>query len=369
MATCLSDMSKTWRILSIDGGGIRGIIPAVLLEQIEYGTGKHISDLFDFIAGTSSGAITALALGTPETTTDGKPTPHYRADDIIDLYFHEGPKIFAKRPFQEIEEWAFGGAKHDAQAIERSLAKYFGVTRLGQSLTNVMVPAYCLEQRTTVFFKSWDKNNCGQFLMKDIARATSAAPTYFIPARLNTPEGPLGFIDGGLVSNNPTMTALVECLRYAAPGDKFWVLSLGTGRCEQPYKYSSAIHWRPVDWIKPTIDICMDGSDAKTDYELLQLSRSPELTYYRFDTILPSQNASLDKASPNNMKMLRQLGERMIKVEMPHKFEQMLSDLLHTNAHTKTLLEWQALSPRYQPFTNLSNTQSTNQNIAESGQR
>ncbi len=362
-------MSKTWRILSIDGGGIRGIIPAVLLEQIEYGTGLQIAELFDFIAGTSSGAITALALNVPEKSNDEKTTPRYRADDIIDLYFQEGPKIFAKRPFQEVEEWAFGGAKHDAGGIERSLAKYFAATRLGESLTNVMVPAYCLEQRMPVFFKSWDKVNFGQYLMRDLARATSAAPTYFTPAKLNSAQGTMGYIDGGLVSNNPTMTALVECLRYAAPGDKFWVLSLGTGRCEQPYKYSSAIHWRPVDWIGPTIDICMDGSDAKTDYELLQLSRSPDITYNRFDTILPAQNSSLDKASPNNMKALRQIGERLIHVEMADKFEHVLSDLLKTDGNTRTRIKWQALSRHYQPFVGTTNSQSTHQHIAEGGQR
>lgn len=358
-------MARTWRILSIDGGGIRGIIPAVLLEQMEYGTGKQIAEIFDFIVGTSSGAITALALSAPETSTVAR----YRADDLVDLYIKQGPKIFQRIPFMEVSEWAFGGAKHDARTLEKILDIYFGATKLGDALTNVMVPTYCLETREPRFFKSWNKQDDGPYLMKDLARATTAAPTFFIPQRLMVDNVPMGFIDGGLVSNNPTMTALVECMRYAQPGDNFWIVSLGTGMSKRPYHYEEAIHWRPVDWIKPTIDVCMDGADAKTDYELLQLSRIPGITYYRFDTVIPSEFAKLDKGQPTNIQKLKSFGERIYQMEMRDRFDKMLAELIALSNQTKIPIQWTELAPEFKPFATKSTCTSVKSNITNSGQR
>lgn len=358
-------MARTWRILSIDGGGIRGIIPAVLLEQMEYGTGKQIAEIFDFIVGTSSGAITALALTVPESST----VPMYRADDLIRLYIKQGPKIFHLIPFTEVSEWAFGGAKHNAKPLEKVLDIYFNATKFGDALTNVMVPTYCLESREPRFFKSWNKQDDGPYSMKDLARASTAAPTFFIPQKLIIDNVPMGFIDGGLVSNNPTMTALVECMRYAQPGDNFWIVSLGTGRSTRPYHYEEAIHWRPVDWIKPTIDICMDGSDVKTDYELLQMSRIPGITYYRFDTVIPPEHAKLDKGQPSNILKLKSFGERIYQSEMREKFDKMLAELITLSTQTKIPIQWTELSPVLKPFATSSTWTSMKSNITNSGQR
>jgi patatin-like phospholipase/acyl hydrolase len=192
---------------------------------------------------------------------------------MIDLYINEGPKIFHKSIFHQAEEWALGGAKFSADGIENALNKYFGITTLAEALTNVMIPTYDIEQRTPVFFKSWNEKEDGFYLMKQLARATSAAPTFFVPDKLPTATGSSGFIDGGLIANNPAMAGLVECRRYSSDLDTYFMVSLGTGKYQRIYHYDDAVHWRPIDWIRPIIDICMDGASATTDYELLQLSR------------------------------------------------------------------------------------------------
>ncbi len=295
--------------------------------------------------------------------------PKYRGDDLIDFYIKEGQKIFPKIPFMEVAEWAFGGAKFDARRLEQVLDTYFGGTRLSEALTNIMVPTYCLETREPRFFKSWNKQEDGRFAMKDLARATTAAPTFFIPQKLVVDNAPMGFIDGGLVSNNPTMTALVECMRYAQPGDNFWIVSLGTGMSKRPYHYEEAIHWRPVDWIKPTIDVCMDGADAKTDYELLQMSCIPGITYYRFDTVIPSQYAKLDKGQRLNILKLKSFGEGIYQNEMREKFDKMLAELITLSTQTKIPIQWTELSPVLKPFATSSTWTSMKSNITNSGQR
>ena len=164
-----------FKALSIDGGGIRGVIPAVVLDHIETATGKPMSELFDLMVGTSTGGIIAVALAAPAA-------PRYSAADVLALYKDHGREIFHRSFWQGVVSVA--GAfdeRYDAAPLERLLKRYLGDSTLADCLITTVVPSYDIERREPYFFKSErarlskDRNH----YLRDAARATSAAPTYF----------------------------------------------------------------------------------------------------------------------------------------------------------------------------------------------
>jgi patatin-like phospholipase/acyl hydrolase len=188
------------KVLSIDGGGIRGIIPAMVLAEIESRTEKRTSEVFDLVAGTSTGGI--LALGLTKPGQDGK--PEYTAERLIELYETEGGKIFDRPVWHQM--YSLGGLAHEkysSRGIEEVAQQYFKEVRLADALTELLVTAYEIECRGSWFFKrrhARDENREGDnFLMREVARATSAAPTYFEPLQLEWGRhGRRAFIDGGV---------------------------------------------------------------------------------------------------------------------------------------------------------------------------
>ena len=147
------------RVLSIDGGGIRGIIPAMVLQELEQRTGEPTCKLFDLIAGTSTGGIIALGLTKPGPNGG----PQYPARKLLELYEVEGPAIFHQSLGRRL--MALGSlleAKYPASNIEGVLGRYFGDTRLAEALTDVVIPSYELEGRMAWFFRSLDDDTCGR---------------------------------------------------------------------------------------------------------------------------------------------------------------------------------------------------------------
>ena len=166
------------RVLSIDGGGIRGIIPALVLAEIERRSQKRVFELFDLIAGTSTGGILACALCAPD------PLP---AEQLVGLYEEEGPHIFDRSVWQRIRS-AEGllDEKYSADALDRALERFLSDKRLADTKPDLLVPAYNMGEPGPYFFKSRKAREEGEdFPLSVVARATSAAPTYFEPSQLN----------------------------------------------------------------------------------------------------------------------------------------------------------------------------------------
>src|SRR5436189_3870439 len=138
-------------VLSVDGGGIRGVIPAMVLADLEARTGKPTAELFDQIAGTSTGGIIALALTVPGR--DGK--PRWTANDLVGLYLTEGPRIF-HHSIGRMLETGLGllDEKYDAKPLDESLATYLGDAMISEAITDVLVTSYDLEHRKPFFFKT-----------------------------------------------------------------------------------------------------------------------------------------------------------------------------------------------------------------------
>ncbi len=296
------------KILSIDGGGIRGVIPAKILCRIEELTGKPISTMFDLIAGTSTGGLIALALSMPSSD---KTAAKYSAEDVLKLYIERGKEIFARDKIQRfINPYGIFEELYDKQGIEKVLDDYFFNANLGDSVTNTMVTSYDIHSRMPVIFKSWlaEKGSEPDFPIKFIGRATSAAPTYFEPVRLKLEDtsGALALVDGGLFANNPTMCALAEHLKLFGREEEVLIVSLGTGDLVRRFEYNQAKSWGRLDWINPIISIMFQGASVTIDYQVRQMMEAFELqhNYYRFQTPLDLGNDDMDDASQENIDAL-----------------------------------------------------------------
>ena len=302
-------MAKPIRILSIDGGGVRGLIPALVLSKLEKLTGRPVSDLFDLIAGTSTGGI--LALGLTMQDTDGRPA--HTAEQMAAIYEKESSSIFApsfSHRFRPLTEQKYG-----SEGIERVLDRYFGSARLKDSRTSVLVPSFEIERYMPFFFRSDNArvDAAYDFPIKDVARATSAAPTYFEPHRIpaSTSGDYYALIDGGVFANNPAACALVEAMKRHPRAVDFLVVSLGTGGRLSSLAFTKAKSWGLAQWAKPVLNLVLDAGSATVDYQLQQLSKVGQ--YFRFQPVLEDGCVAMDNTNPANLRRLRLTAEAMIR--------------------------------------------------------
>lgn len=270
-----------YRILTLDGGGIRGVLTAVLLKRLDR-IQPGFLDKIDLFAGTSTGGILALALAAGFTPEECK-----------DLYVRFGPEIFAN----PIPDWVDGGslfgAKYENDSLARALRRYFGDRTLKDLLPRqVLISSFDLDNQDSAnrnpeqfrtwkakFFHNYAAEERGADLAEgvvDVALRTSAAPTYF----------PVydGYIDGGVVANNPSMCAVAQALDSArhvnAQGDlvpvtlnDIVVLSLGTGRNQQFVPREQGANIGLLHWAVHLVNILVDGTADVAHYQCGQLLR------------------------------------------------------------------------------------------------
>lgn len=329
-----------YKILAIDGGGIRGIIPAMILAEIEKRTQKPIFSMFDLIAGTSAGGILALGLTKPRLSepSDSTPQAQYSAEDMLNLYVEYGAEIFYEPFFEQILgplEDIFIQPKYSSEGREEILRKYFGNTPLEKNLKEVFVTSYDIEYRIPIFFTNKiDKQQseskkfrklCVGFTLTDAAMATSATPTYFPPYRVATSHNPSGcytLVDGGLIANNPANLAIVEA-KLSQPEKKpalhtedVLVVSLGTGSLTSIYTYDDVKNWGLLQWARPLLNIVFDGGSEVVAGELERLNEHSDKEtkglYYRFQTFLTGDVEEIDNVKSENIRQLQTLAHRLI---------------------------------------------------------
>jgi len=310
-------MTEPVKILAIDGGGIRGMIPAVVLASLEQRKGQKIAGMFDLIAGTSTGGILALALTKPDAS--GK--PQYAAEDVVRLYEREGRRIFHRSAWHKVNALgSLAEEKYPSSGMEGVLEDYFGEARLKDAVTDVLITSYEIERRFPFFFKSRNARAKPDydFPMKRVARATSAAPTFFEPCKLDveTADDYYALIDGGVYANNPAMCGLVEARTYWPEARDFLVVSLGTGEQLKPLPYGQAKGWGVAHWAKPVLEIVLDGVSSTVDYQmrhLLPATPAGAPRYFRFQTRLIHGSESMDDVSPENLRGLKLQGEALAR--------------------------------------------------------
>jgi patatin-like phospholipase/acyl hydrolase len=288
----------------------------MVLAEIEKRTGKRTSEMFDLVAGTSTGGILALGLTKPGQDS----APEYSAKRLIELYKTEGGKIFDRSVWHRLHSgWGLAEEKYPSEGIEEVAKRYFKDVYLAEALTEVLVTAYEIEKRGPWFFKrrhARNENREGDnFLMRDVARATSAAPTFFEPLQLTWgPHGERAFIDGGVHSNNPAMCAYVEATKIHPEEKDFLVVSLGTGEPTRSMPYEEVKGWGLALWAQPILNVVFDGVADTVDYQLRELLRSEgdDRRYYRFQTVLDIGKDDMDDASATNIQALKTKAQEVI---------------------------------------------------------
>jgi patatin-like phospholipase/acyl hydrolase len=295
------------RILSIDGGGIRGIIPALALAHIERYTGKPCSDLFDLMVGTSTGGMLALGL----SIDDGNGEALFSAQQLVKLYEEHGAEIFEQSLWRKVR--SVGGILEEAyshEALEAILNQYFRDRALSECRVATMVTSYDIQHRRTVFLKSWHSDHAG-LLCKEAARATSAAPTYFEPKTLEWASESHTLIDGGVFINSPSVSAYAEA-RKLFPDDEIAMLSIGTGELTRAIPYEAAKTWGSALWVMSLLDCMFDGASKAADHQMrLFLGQN----YLRLQTPLHYASDDMDDASQGNIRNLKQTAEELIQRE------------------------------------------------------
>ena len=282
------------RILSIDGGGIRGVIPAQVLVYMEQriqaakGPDARLVDYIDMIVGTSTGAILGAILLVPGE--NGR--PKYTAQDAMDFYVKHGESIFNKSiKRKSMLSRMFKASKFGAENLENLFTQKLGLVRLSELMRPCIITSYNLTYRTALFFNSREhKPEEGDYYVKDVLRSTSAAPTYFDPAHIYSIGGKnkkkMVNVDGGVFANNPSMCAYAEGRKThfsdwedkEEPTKKFptaknmFLLSLGTGGGRPEIGITSDAHkWGMLDWAKKTPEIMMDGGLDMVNHQVALL--------------------------------------------------------------------------------------------------
>jgi patatin-like phospholipase/acyl hydrolase len=323
-------VQKKIKILSIDGGGIRGVIPGVILMHIEKiiqqktsNPFAKLADYFDFFAGTSTGGILAGIYLCPDEKDPSK--PRFTAEQAVELYLRRGPFIFNSTAWKRFT--SFGGLNEEMYSelmLEKYLRAYFRDIKLSELVKPCLITAYEIEKRHSFFFSRDDARVFPEknFYIRDVARATSAAPIYFKASQITSMSGHVySFIDGGLVANNPTMCGLTDVMKLYANGSKALqvedvvILSMGTGIKKTPIEYKNAREFGALGWIKPILHIQSSANNETVDYQVAQLYKNagvPE-QYLRLSPILSTASSELDDASPENLKALQDAGAKCVE--------------------------------------------------------
>lgn len=298
-------------VLSLKGGGIRGIMAAQFLKELVEVTGVEVSGLFDVIAGTSTGGIIALALSVYNAEKTG---PEFTAADIVQLYLKQGPQIFKRTLSQKIRSLGgLLGPKYDSGNLLKVGATYGLDKKLSEAIKPVFITSQNLSRNSLPNFISHpvDGKKFKDYWMSDVALATSAAPTYFKPVRFS----PIGeivedtYIDGGLAAIDPSIDALGYAKKLYPTAKKFFVISVGTGYQFKTTPYKNAKKKGLLSWAPDAIALAMEGHAQQTQ-KFMKNVLGPE-NYFLFDAPLVSASPKMDKATKKNMHNLLRDGEAM----------------------------------------------------------
>lgn len=286
------------KLLTIDGGGVRGLVAIELLKSLEKHTGRPIHEMFDFICGVSTGAIVAVLVGVHRLPLD----------ECEELYRDLSEKVFKQTTLRGATGLVMNRSYYDSKAWDAILQENMGETPLLASAADDIAPKLCLVASHAVrlmtqayLFRNYvlpyrvasHYTGTSNAKMWEAVRASAAAPGYFSEFQL----GDKALMDGGILVNNPAAIAVHEA-RQLWPDEAFQcVVSLGTGRCqpmEAGAKRSTSINWS--DKLRSVINSATDTEGVHTVlHDLL-----PSNVYFRFNPHLADE-FSLDEIRPERV--------------------------------------------------------------------
>lgn len=278
-----------YRILCLDGGGLRGLITARLLARLNaHPQVAGWLGTVDLFAGTSTGGILALGLACGKTP-----------EEICTVYKERGGVIFDDSIWDNLRDLGKTvGADYSSKGLKAELKAVFGDLKLRDITRKVAIPTFDLDNEEVAAKRTWKPkifhnfqgaDSDGEQLVAHIAQYTSSAPTYFPSAD--------GYIDGGVYANNPSIVALAQAIsRRNQPAeraalDEVVMLSLGTG-VSLTYIKGQTLDWGYAQWAQPLINVLMDGVAGISDYQARQLLDD---RYHRLQIVFkPNETIALD---------------------------------------------------------------------------
>lgn len=295
-------MEKVFKILSIDGGGIKGLYSSIILEAFEERYGP-ISDYFDMLVGTSTGGLIALALSLKISL-----------EDISNLYEEKGNLIFKKSFFSRCKQIVCGG-KYKSNNLKEELQNLFKNKKIYESNNLLCIPSYSITEARPYIFKYDHKegnyNRDNKELYVDVALATSAAPTYFPVHNINGHQ----LIDGGIYVNNPTLVAITEALKYFVGKDKEFtsleVLSISSLEINNKEEAKVKNNRSFLNWGDKLFDTSMNAQNYMTDFMMKTLSELNNLPikYKRIKSgKVSGKYVALDKSDKATIDIIKQKG-------------------------------------------------------------
>lgn len=299
------------RILTIDGGGIKGVFPAAFLATVEDTIERNVADYFDLIVGTSTGGIIALGLGLGLS-----------AKELLAFYEEHGPTIFKGNRGLRWLRW-LGTSKYSKTPLENALKSCFGDKRLGDSKKRLVIPSLNLENGEVYIYKTAHHSRLERDYKEDaveVALKTAAAPTYF-PTRRSSAGTPL--IDGGTWANNPIGLSVVEALTLLDwPKNSLKVLSLGCTTEPLNVKFGRNVSLGRLYWATKFVDVFMHAQSHASLGTAKLLAGHENVV--RIDPPVARGKFGLDKAS--EIPSLKGLGESQAREALPKLREVFLGD-------------------------------------------
>lgn len=316
----MNTASTKLTILSIDGGGIRGVVPLYLLHRLEEELRSRLKDphlflskCFDLFSGTSTGAIitAGLSMSTPELTQ-----PLYDAHYILRAYLSAGQKIFRASTWESLK--SMGGltsSKYSPAALEKYFDFFFKKHTMSDLLYNNIIVAYDLENRKPFIFSGGKQLGNTPFYVKEALRASTSAPIYFTPANIKDLEGnPYTLIDGGVVANSSSLVLLQQLLEKKMINSNIqltWI-SLGTGYTKPSFSADELDG--AFSWLFPLLDILNTGSSNNVSDQTAVILKTlfPHSTFIRINPSLDEASDGLDDVSPQNLAALQDAAQQYI---------------------------------------------------------
>lgn len=305
------------------------------LRQRTGNPNARIADHFDMIAGTSAGGMLACSM---LYCHNGEKMD---CDKAVELFENGGPLIFKKNGFNKIRR--LFDSLYPAKNIEGVLEDIFGEVQLSESETLGLITAYDITKREAVLFDtdSAQRDAARDFLLRDVARATSAAPTYFPVAQVASMNGTKKcLVDGGIYANDPSLCAVIEAKKKIWPESNnspkihdMYVVSIGTGRVSKSYIYAKAKGWGLISWALPVIDILQSSGAEVISYQVKKLFEAEDCLrqYVRLSPEIGKASEDMDDGSEKNIEALKESAQDYIKKHST-ELDKVINDLLSDRA-------------------------------------
>jgi patatin-like phospholipase/acyl hydrolase len=308
----------SYRILSIDGGGIRGVLAAQMLVNIQHRLQQPLNEYFDLISGTSTGSMLAAAIACGLS-----------CQDIVELYRKKAKNIFpytsrwSLKRLPLILEYGLSGPKFSEKGLVDLLKNLFGNTTFSDITDpKLLITSYDTIGRQPIIFKSW-RDRFDDICLWEACVCSTAAPTFFPAHKIIIGGEVHSAIDGGLAANNPTACAVAEAIRLGNSLADLQVISIGTGSATRTIRWEDARTWGPLQWIwdgrvvKVMTDAPAEVYHYITDYVIGDTSRYLRLQF-PLDRQLTDKRLSddMDDASDENINNLIEAAEAYLSIPL-----------------------------------------------------